>query len=472
MAGRRDQLHSYQFLMQRVISSIMLRETDPEQTPLRRGVGAVFGGVMISVLIAAGFGVYGILTGIEANRWRTQGAVIIERETGAHYVYQEDGVLQPVLNYTSALLVSGGGGATHRVAGRSLTEFPRAVMVGIPGAPDSLPPAGRVTGDAWTWCSSPEDDGLGRPVPSTTLLVGRSMPGGEPLGERGLLVRQADTGTHHLVWRGHRYQLGAADPEPLIRSLYGFQAEVVEVGPAWLNGLPAGQEIAPVDPDRIAGWGEPSEAVPGYAVGDLVHHPVAGGRQYYLVLPDGLAHLTELQMMLLRAAQPTEPAEIPVAVVNRTRTSDALAPARSGAAPPDSPPELVVPGAGGEVTVCAEAADAATPPVVTLGGDRAAFTGALPTPRESEIGVRLADRVVVPPGQAAVVRVMPAPQSTVGSYQLVTDAGIRYPVPSEEILAWFGYSADLAVDLPVGVVQQLPVGPTLDPGAARQPAVG
>jgi len=471
MASRRDQLHSYQFLMQRVISSIMLHETDPEQTPLRRGVGAVFAGVMISVLIAAGFGVYGILTGVEANRWRTQGAVIIERETGAHYVYQEGGVLQPVLNYASALLVSRGGDA-HRVAGRSLTEFPRTVMVGIPGAPDALPPAGRVTGAAWSWCSSLEDGGLGRPAPLTTLLVGRSVPGGEPLGERGLLVRHADTGTHHLIWRGHRYQLGESDPEPLIRSLYGFHADVVEVGAAWLNGLPAGQAIVPVDPERIAEWGEPSAAVPGYTVGDLVHHRVAGGQQYYLVLADGLAHLTELQMMLLQAAQPAEPVAIPVAVVNRTPTSDALAPTRTGVAPPDSPPELAVPEAGSEVTVCAEVADAATPPVVTLGGDRAAFAGALPTPRASETGVPLADRVVVPPGQGALVRVLPAPQSPVGSYQLVTDAGIRYPVPTEEILGWLGYSAALAVELPVGVVQQLPAGPTLDPDDAHRPAVG
>ena len=92
--------------------------------------------------------------------------------------------------------------------------------------------------------------------------------------------------------------------------------------------------------------------------------------------------------------------------------------------------------------------------------------------RASETGVPLADRVVVPPGQGALVRVLPAPQSPVGSYQLVTDAGIRYPVPTEEILGWLGYSAALAVELPVGVVQQLPAGPTLDPDDAHRPAVG
>jgi type VII secretion protein EccB len=471
MASRRDQLHSYQFLMQRVISSVMLHEPDPEQTPLRRGVGAVFGGVMIAVLVAAGFGVYGILTGVEANRWRTQGAVIIERETGAHYVYQEGGILQPVLNYTSALLISGGG-STHRVAGRSLTNFPRAVPVGIPGAPESLPPADRVTTGAWTWCSSLEDDGLGRPVATTTLLVGRPVPGGEPLVDRGLLVRQAGTDTHHLIWQGHRYPLGGLDPAATIRSLYGFQAEAVEVGAAWLNGLPAGQQIAPPDTSGITDWGEPSKEVPGYTVGDLVHHRVAGGEQHYLVLPDGLAPLTELQVMLLRADHPQPALEIPVAVVNRSRTSHALVQARGEAAPPDTPPELVTSPTGAETTVCAQTADAATPPVVTLGGDRAAFTGALPTGGEAPTGVRLADQVVVPAGQAAVIRVMPSPQAPTGSYQLVTETGVRYPVPTTEILTWLGYDAGRAVELPAAVVQQVPAGPTLTPDAAWQTVSG
>ncbi|MEN3308214.1 MAG: hypothetical protein V7603_4416, partial [Micromonosporaceae bacterium] len=41
MASRRDQLQSYQFLIHRVISALVMRETDPAESPLRRGVGAV-----------------------------------------------------------------------------------------------------------------------------------------------------------------------------------------------------------------------------------------------------------------------------------------------------------------------------------------------------------------------------------------------------------------------------------------------
>src|SRR5258706_634875 len=97
MATRRDQLQSYQFMTQRVISAFIMRETDPVQSPLRRGVGAVFGGVMIAVLVGAVFGVYGLLTKIGTDPWQTDGSVIIEKETGATFVYR-GGCLQPTPN--------------------------------------------------------------------------------------------------------------------------------------------------------------------------------------------------------------------------------------------------------------------------------------------------------------------------------------------------------------------------------------
>jgi hypothetical protein len=87
MASRRDQLQSYQFLIQRVISAFVMRETDPAQSPLRRGIGAVFAGIMATVLVAAGFGVYGLLTKVGGTDWKSDGAVVVERETGATFVY-------------------------------------------------------------------------------------------------------------------------------------------------------------------------------------------------------------------------------------------------------------------------------------------------------------------------------------------------------------------------------------------------
>src|SRR3954451_5937863 len=143
MASRRDQLHSYQFLTQRVISAFVMRETDPAQSPLRRGIGAAFAGVMIAVIVGAVYGVIGILTGTGTDAWREEGSVVVEKETGAAYVFSQ-GKLHPTLNYTSALLAAGRPTPpVFRVAAGSLGDVARGVTVGIPGAPASLPKADR-----------------------------------------------------------------------------------------------------------------------------------------------------------------------------------------------------------------------------------------------------------------------------------------------------------------------------------------
>lgn len=458
-------------MMQRVVSSIMLHETDPEQTPLRRGVGAVFGGLMIAALVAAGFGIYGVITGIEAGRWRTDGAIIIERETGAHFVYRQD-TLQPVLNYASARLVSGmGAPPLHRVASRSLADIPRAVTVGIPGAPDSLPPPGRVVGPPWTMCSTLTLDDAGVPVTSTTLLVGGDVPGGVAFGQRGMVVRDPAEDTRYLIWRSHRYRIAGDDPDRLVRSLYGFHVPVIDVGTAWLNGIPAGPDLGPPDVEGVRRWGKRSEALPEYRVGDLVWHPIAGGAaQHYLVLDHGLAPLTELQMMLLRGEHDVEPQEIASATANQLRHDDLFLPVEGEAAPPPAPPPLLPGPPDGLATVCATTTEATTPPEISLGGDLSVLAAALPTEGETVEGTRLADRVMVPPGRVAVVRAVPSGTAEVGSYQLVTDVGVRYPVSSADVLVALGYSPETATDIPAALVQRLPVGPTLDFGAAMRPA--
>ncbi|WP_460494921.1 type VII secretion protein EccB [Dactylosporangium cerinum] len=130
-------------MTQRVLSAFVMRETDPAQSPLRRGIGAVFAGIMVAVLVGAGFGVYGILTKVGGTAWKADGSIVIERETGATFVFM-DGRLHPTLNFTSALLASGRGASQlFRVSQKSLGSVPRGITIGITGAPDSLPrPAG------------------------------------------------------------------------------------------------------------------------------------------------------------------------------------------------------------------------------------------------------------------------------------------------------------------------------------------
>ncbi|GAA4728276.1 type VII secretion protein EccB [Phytohabitans rumicis] len=464
MATRRDQLHSYQFLTQRVISAFVMRETDPAQSPLRRGVGAVFGGVMIAVLVAAGFGIYGIITKIGSDGWKTDGAVVIEKETGASFVYAQ-GVLRPTLNYTSAVLASGRPSTKpFRVSSNSLREVPRGTTVGIPGAPDSLPSAKRRVGLPWTVCATPGTDTSGSPTSTVTLVVAGAPTGGRAVGaDEGILVRDIQRGETYLVWHGHRH--GIASPDRLVPALFGTATPAL-AGTAWLNSLTAGADITRI---TIDDRGNPSTAFPDRAIGDVLIAQTGSGPQHYLVFDDGVAAITPLQLAVLGAEYEVRPVEVPLSVVTpQDKQSARLRPVQGDIAPPTSVPTLVQ--ASGNEQLCAVTADAQSTAAIRVGGTVAGLETATPTRARGDGGVALADRVLVPAGRIAVVRVLGAPTAEAGPYYLVTDVGIKYAAADEQVLTLLGYPPQEAVNVPAALVSRIPSGPTLDPVRAGQPA--
>src|SRR3954470_16337239 len=86
MPSRREQIQSYQYLMQRVVNAFVAGEADPSMSPTRRLAGAGFASVMVAVLVVAVFGVIGLLKHGGNTSWRNSGVVIIEKETGTRYV--------------------------------------------------------------------------------------------------------------------------------------------------------------------------------------------------------------------------------------------------------------------------------------------------------------------------------------------------------------------------------------------------
>src|SRR5947209_6828481 len=106
MSSRQDQLHSYQFMVQRVVAALVMRETDPVRSPFRRIAGSTLVGVLLAALALGGVAAYSVINPGGSVAWRDESAVIVEKETGAIYVYR-DHLLHPVRNYTSALLVLG-----------------------------------------------------------------------------------------------------------------------------------------------------------------------------------------------------------------------------------------------------------------------------------------------------------------------------------------------------------------------------
>lgn len=463
MATRRDQLQSYQFLTQRVISAFVMRETDPAQSPLRRGIGAVFAGIMIAVVVGAGFGVYGILTKVGTDSWKADGSVVIEKETGASFVYF-DGQLHPALNYASAMLAAGRPNPhVFRVASKPLSRVPRGVTVGIPGAPNSLPGPKNRVGLPWTMCATPRTDSVGRAIRTVTLAVASAPTDGRRFAEEALLVRDSTSGTIYLVWHGKHHQVQQA--KIVVPALFGAVVTVVPVGTAWLNSLPTGADIAPI---TVNDRGTPSPAVPGRIIGDVLIAPTGVGPQYYLVFDDGIAAITALQETILAAQFPVRPVQVELSRATAAKVSKRVVDPGADVAPPKSTPALVQPAETD--LLCAATTDARGTPEIWIGGTVTGLDAGTPTGSATRDGIRLVDHVFVPPGRVAIVRVLGSPNAQSGAYYLVTDLGIRYSVPSVAVLQMLGYLPEHAVDVPASLVTRIPAGPALDPEAATKPA--
>ena len=231
MASRRDQVQSYQFFVQRMTSALVAREPDPDAAPFRRLGGAGLGGIMIAVLCLAAVGVYGLVRPGGSTSWKDGAAVIVEKETGTRYVYR-DGLLHPVLNYSSALLALGSP-VTKQVSRNSLTGTARGSRIGIQDAPDALPDPKRMLDGPWTLCSQPASNAAGDLVATTVLTVGRRPTGGREPGEAALLARDDVTDVLYLVWHDHRHQ----PPRSNTRIVWSAALLVEAVGEGGGGGL-------------------------------------------------------------------------------------------------------------------------------------------------------------------------------------------------------------------------------------------
>jgi hypothetical protein len=90
MQTRRDQLHAYRFLTRRALAALVTGDPNAVEPPMRRLTVTTVSGLMIAVLVAAGFALFGVLKPSAGKSWQAQGTIIVERETGARYVYLHD----------------------------------------------------------------------------------------------------------------------------------------------------------------------------------------------------------------------------------------------------------------------------------------------------------------------------------------------------------------------------------------------
>jgi type VII secretion protein EccB len=468
MASKRDQLHAYQFLVQRVISALVTRETDPEQPPFRRPVNAAFGGIALAVIALAAVGVYGVLNPGGNTAWADGQKVVVEEETGTRYVYL-DGRLHPVKNYTSALLALNDHAETVSVSRDSLAGVPRGPRIGIPDAPDALPAKEGLIGDGWTLCSQPAPDLTGTVVPTSVLMVGQQTRGGLSLGHYAVLADVPETGERYLVLRGYRHLI--SKPDQLAVGLALRATPAVRVSPAVIESIPAGRPIAPIP---VAQMGEPAQVVrPDIRAGQLFGVVTSRGVQYYLAEVGQLRPITELQYDIQRAYQATaaaypneEPRALPMGLIEASGAPQPSVAAEKPGDPPAVRPDFVR--VDDAVAMCLTYAPGATVPEVTLSPLMPEIDPLAATPRRTDQGAVLADRVVVPAGYAAVVEAVPSADTPRGTFLVVTDQGVAHPLASVDVLKVLGYDGVEPVRIPAGLVARIPVGPGLSHDAALQ----
>ncbi|WP_130797400.1 type VII secretion protein EccB [Streptomyces otsuchiensis] len=470
MQTKRDQVQAHMFLMSRLTSAMLRSDPDAPESPQARTNRGIVWGVVIAVILTAGSFVLGMFSPGKKTSWQTSGDLVVDKDTGARYLYLDER-LRPVRNYASARLLAGADLGTTTVGGKSLRGTPRGTPVGIPGAPDQLPPGDAETSAPWLVCASRDHQAEeAEDSAFTTLAVGEE-PGGDGLAsDEAALVRGPD-GEDYLVWQGSRLRLDA-DAGALEALGYSAQNAVV-VSAAFLNSLPPGPDLSP---PQASGLGEAGPQGVG-TVGQVFEQTVAGGEaRYFQLREEGLAPLTATEAALILGDPGT-----------RADAYDGQTP-RPLPLDSESVRELLLETPGGRAGAMPEA----PPKAVALADDGALCASVLPEGQGTRISVSMVDavalgapselssdlaapactpvdHVVVPAGGGTLVRAVGAGGGRIGpSLYLVTEAGVKHRVDGEEAAAALGYGSTEPGEIPAPLLAMVPSGPDLSELDARE----
>lgn len=470
MQTRRDLYQAHQLMMQRVGLALLHGEPDVAESPMRRLSAAAVGGLMLAIIIGAIFGIIGWVSPGGAQGLDKGGVVIIEKETGAKYIYDTNGKqLLPVVNYASARLAITGTSVTQRVVSRkSLAQFKRGPTIGIQGAPDSLPDPGRLVRKPWSICDRNGQTAAGGTRPTTSLVAGIPV-GGQPLGGGGAVVVQASIGQAYMIWNNQKLAMGIQSTV-IVALNHGSQP--VTVSAAWLNSIPDGDVFKDPDvPNRGAVVSNGPRG--GGRVGQVFETSGDGAtKQAYVLLQDGLAPLTQTQADLLMQNPDTVKA-----YAGETPTVKQISSAEANAVHQSSTQVL---SQGLPKTMPAFASWNPSDPLCVVyanpdQGDMQAqlsIGGSVPALNSSAAAAQgtLADQVVLPAGGAALAGLLAGPgqQNQMNTFYIINDQGRRFGVTGDAATK-LGYDVKKAAPVPKAVLALIPEGPALDPKRATTP---
>ncbi len=466
--SNRDQNSGHLFYNRRLRAattrfSVRMKHDDRKQTAAL---------VLSMVLVAIGAGWMILLNVLKPTGVVGDSAIIGDRDSGAIYA-RIDGRLYPALNLTSARLATGAAGQPTWVKPAEIKKYPTGPLVGIPGAPAAMP-VNRGAMSAWAVC-----DTAGRPRskdrPVVTSIAGQLTGGGRaaPLREdAGLLV--TFEGKTYVIWGGKRSQVDPANRAvTLSLGLDPGVTSPVEISRALFDGLPATE---PLSVPEVPEAGTPSKWISGSPVGAVLQAQTAGGgRQFYVLLPDGAQKINSFVADLLRSANSygsTAPRVVTPDVLVNTPEVTSL--------PVDYYPtgQLKFIDAGANPTTCVSWEKASTDPQARV----AVYNGrGLPVPSfmdnrivhlvrdDRDPASVVANQVLVLPGAANFVTSTSGVITSDSRESLfwVSDNGVRFGIATDdETLRALGLDPVSAVQAPWPLLRTFAAGPALSREAA------
>ncbi|WP_101783753.1 type VII secretion protein EccB [Nonomuraea indica] len=466
MQTRKDLYQAHRLMMQRLGMALLQAEPDVPEPPMRRHTVAMFCGILIAVLVTAGFGIWGMLKPGNATKLTDPGQLLVEDESGAKYVYsQQEKKLLPVANYVSArLLLDTPDVKVRNVSAASLANFDRGPLVGIPGAPDSLPAKDKLVKGPWSVCVGETTDTAGVGKTYVTLVGGMNV-GGTPIGEGAMVVRDEQQ-QGWVIWGDQKMKVGS-------EGINALGATVVRKVPAaWINAIPDGSDFRfPSIPNRGAAVRGPDDRT--RRIGQIFQTPgMAGGAdRWYVLLKDGLSPITVTQATLLLNDAASKKAYgsgrvVPITIDPATANAALSKTSMLGGGLPTTMPKVITPAAN--APLCAVYADTqrgSTKATITSGA-----TISIPVPPATGNQEQF-DQIVMPNGGAAVVGLLPGEGQlrSVNTYYLVTEQNRRFPLQTGAQVETLGYDATAVAPLPAPLLHMIPEGSRLDPAAAQAP---
>ena len=475
----RHQVTGWRFVMRRIASGIALHDTRMLVDPLRTQSRAVLMGVVLLVTGVAGCFIFSL---IRPSGSAGTNAVLADRSTAALYVRVGDD-LHPVLNLTSARLITGKPVNPTTVKSSELDRFPRGNLIGIPGAPERM--VQNTSHDAnWTVCDGVS--GTSRSVHSTGVTVLAGRPDSSGARAATLASKQAvlvDSTTEKgsstwLLWDGRRSEINLSDHAVTNALGLGLNnSEVPAPRPIALGLFNAIPEGPPLAAPAIPNAGAPARfSVPAPIGAVVVSYTLdqnsSGAARYYAVLPDGLQPISPVLAAMLRNTNSyglDQPPRLGADAVAKLPVSKMLDTARY----PDEQVSLV--DAAKDPVACAywsKPAGAATSSLSLLAGS------GLPIPESIHTvdlvggsSPGMATRVALAPGTGYFAQTVGSGPGSpaVGSLFWVSDTGVRYGIDNEAESSAAGHGktvealglSEPATPIPWSVLSLFANGPTL-----------